>query len=270
MRLRTILGLAILAAAPLAAQLATPNSSGVAAGHIHLYVPDIDAQKQFFSQLGGTPTNNEKLQMVQFPGIFIVLRQVDSAREGTVGSTVNHFGFHVKNLNESLAKWKADGLKIEPVANNPNQFFLTAPDNIRVEIIGDPSLPTPVAMHHIHLFVPDPKAAQAWYVEHFGAVAGKRGPFDTATVPGAEITLAKADTPQAPTKGRSVDHIGFEVKNIDQFVKKLEAEGIHTEAAIRTSPNASHLRIAFITDPWGTYIELTEGLMPVPATSSSR
>jgi len=76
--------------------------------------------------------------------------------------------------------------------------------------------------------------------------------------------------PQAPTKGRSVDHIGFEVKNIDQFVKTLEAAGIHTEAAIRTSANASKLRIAYITDPWGTYIELTEGLTPPAAQSASR
>ena len=269
MRLRTFSSLALLAAAPLAAQLVAPNSSGVAAGHIHLNATDIDATKHFFSQLGGTPTNNEKLQMVQFPGIYIVLRKQDSTG-GTVGSTVNHFGFHVKNLNEWVAKWKAEGLQIEPAPNNPNQLFLTGPDSVRVEIIGDPSIATPVAMHHIHLFVPDPKAAQAWYVEHFGAVAGKRAAFDTATVPGAEITLAKADMPQAPTKGRSVDHIGFEVRNIDQYVKKLESEGIHTEAAIRTSPNASHLRIAFITDPWGTYIELTEGLTPAPATSSSR
>jgi hypothetical protein len=57
-------------------------------------------------------------------------------------------------------------------------------------------------------------------------VAGKRGQFETANVPGTEIAMAKADTPQAPTKGRSVDHMGFEVKNIDAFVAKLQAAGI--------------------------------------------
>ena len=68
--------------------------------------------------------------------------------------------------------------------------------------------------------------------------------------------------PQVPSKGRSADHIGFEVKSIDEFVKNLAAAGIQTEAPIRTSANASKLRIAYITDPWGTYIELTEGLTP--------
>jgi len=44
--------------------------------------------------------------------------------------------------------------------------------------------------------------------------------------------------------------------------KKLEGTGIQTEAPVSTSANASKLRIAYITDPWGTYIELTEGLAP--------
>ena len=116
----------------------------------------------------------------------------------------------------------AAGIPIEP-GNNPKQMFLTGPDDVRVEIIEDASISTPVAMHHIHMFLPDPLAAQAWYGKHFGAIAGKRGMFDTATVPGAEFTFTKNDMPQAPTKGRSVDHIGFEVKNIDQFVKTLDA-----------------------------------------------
>lgn len=267
MKLRILSTLAIFAVAPLAAQLLSPNSTGDSIGHVHINATDLDAQQKFWTLLGGVPVHNEKLLMMQFPGIFIVLRKQDSTG-GTVGSVVNHFGFHVKNLQESIAKWKAAGLSIEP-ANNPNQVFLAAPDNVRVEIIGDPTIATPVAMHHIHMFLPDPIAAQAWYVKNFGAVAGKRGMFDTASVPGAELTLAKSDA-QAPSKGRSVDHIGFEVKNIDQFVKKLEAAGIHTEDPIRTSANASKLRIAYIHDPWGTYIELTEGLAPKGTESAKR
>jgi len=45
-------------------------------------------------------------------------------------------------------------------------------------------------------------------------------------------------------------------------VKNLQAAGIQTDGAVRTSANASKLRIVYITDPWGTYIELTEGLAP--------
>jgi hypothetical protein len=61
------------------------------------------------------------------------------------------------------------------------------------------------------------------------------------------------------TQGRAVDHIGFEVKNLAEFTKTLEANGVKLAVPYRTVP-ALGIAIAFFTDPWGTYIELTEGL----------
>ena len=110
----------------------------------------------------------------------------------------------------------------------------------------------------------EPLEAQKWYVQTFGATAGKRAQFDTANVPGAEITLSKAAAAQVPMKGRAFDHIGFEVTNIDRFVAKLQADGIKTDGAVRASTNASGLRIVYLTDPWGTEIEITEGLASTP------
>jgi predicted enzyme related to lactoylglutathione lyase len=63
----------------------------------------------------------------------------------------------------------------------------------------------------------------------------------------------------AGTQGRAIDHIGFEVKNLEAFTKKLEAQGITLASPYRQVP-ALGISIAFITDPWGTYIELTDGL----------
>jgi catechol 2,3-dioxygenase-like lactoylglutathione lyase family enzyme len=240
---------------------------GVSIGHVHVNARDLEAQQRFWPQLGGTLVHNEKIQMVQFPGMFINLR-TQAPTGGTVGSTVNHIGFHVKDLAYWVPKWETAGLKVEAGAN-PKQKFLTAPDDIRVEIIEDSTIATPVAMHHIHMYVPDPLATQAWYIKNFGGTAGKRGQYDTVNVPGTELTLAKSE-PQAPTKGRAIDHIGFEIKNLDQFVKNLEANGIHTDAPIRTSGNASKLRLAYIVDPWGTNIELTEGLTPAPVQAAAK
>ena len=49
--------------------------------------------------------------------------------------------------------------------------------------------------------------------------------------------------------------------NLEEFVKGLEARGIKIDAPIRQVPNTK-LKVAFLSDPWGTYIELTEGLAP--------
>ncbi len=266
MTTRSFVALTVLAATPALAQLASPNAAGVAIGHIHINATDMDAQQRFWTDVGGTIVNRDKIVMAQFPGIYVLLRKQDNSG-GTVGSVLNHFGFYVKDFDGSVAKWKAAGLKYE-AGKNPGQGFLTGPDNVRVEIYENKTIPTAIQMHHIHLFVTDPLAAQKWYIENFGATAGKRGQYDTANVPGAEITFTKSDTAQAPTKGRSVDHIGFEVQNINAFVGKLQAAGIKTDAAIRNSANTSGLRIVYITDPWGTQIEITEGLATPPPTSS--
>jgi hypothetical protein len=60
-----------------------------------------------------------------------------------------------------------------------------------------------------------------------------------------------------------IDHIGFEVKDLDGFYKTLQAQGIEFEGPVRQSANASQLKVAFLTDLWGTRIELTEGSTPL-------
>jgi hypothetical protein len=56
-----------------------------------------------------------------------------------------------------------------------------------------------------------------------------------------------------------VDHVGFEVKHLEEFCKKLEANGVKLDVPYRKAPSAG-IAIAFLTDPFGTYVELTEGL----------
>src|SRR3989449_3628523 len=144
----------VIVATPAFAQLASPNSSGVAAGHIHLNANDVEVQKKFWTDVGGKIVNREKLVMVQFPGIYVLLRKQDY-NGGSVGSVINHFGLYVKNFEKSVAPWEAAGLNLEP-GNKPGQSYLNGPDNVRVEIFEKKSLSTPIAMHHIHLWGPHP------------------------------------------------------------------------------------------------------------------
>ena len=94
----------------------------------------------------------------------------------------------------------------------------------------------------------------------FGAVAGMRGKFKAADLPGVNLTFSLAEGPDPlPTKGRVLDHIGFEVKDLEAFCKKLEASGVKLDVTFRKIPSMG-ITLAFLTDPFGTYIELTEGL----------
>jgi catechol 2,3-dioxygenase-like lactoylglutathione lyase family enzyme len=265
---RTCLSVAIIvgalsggSGARLHAQLAAPGESGVVMGHLHLTVKDLDAQRKFWAALGGTPVQNGALALIQLPGTFVMLRQA-TPTGGTVGSTVNHVGFLVKDLAPWIEKWKAAGLTLEPQPR-PTQVYLIGPDDLRVEILEDKTIDVPLKMHHLHFYTASPLETQAWYAKTFGAAPGKRGQFDAADLPGVNLTFAKADTPTVGTKGRSLDHIGFEVKNLEAFCRKLEAGGLKLDRPYTRLPNST-TAIAFLTDPWGTYIELTENLAPAP------
>jgi catechol 2,3-dioxygenase-like lactoylglutathione lyase family enzyme len=245
---------------PAGAQLVPPGPAGIVMGHVHLVARDLDAQRKFWSAVGGVATKNGTLEMFQFPGVFIILRQGEPTG-GSVGSTVNHIGFNVKNVAEWVTKWQAAGLKMEP-QTRPTQVFLNGPDEVRVEILEDAMQDAPIKMHHVHFAMADPLAVQAWYAKTFGAVPGKRGQFDAADLPGVNLTFGKDDKPVAKTIGRSIDHIGFDVKGIEEFVKKLQAMGITLDRPLQKSQASPTTTITYVTDPWGTQIELTENLSP--------
>ncbi len=109
-RMRWLILLAA-SAASLFAQTAAPNDSGVAIGHIHMILGDPDAQKKLWvGVLGAEVTSAGALEMLKFPGVFIVLQKARTApAEGSDGSTVNHFGFLVKSYAETKAKLTAAG-----------------------------------------------------------------------------------------------------------------------------------------------------------------
>jgi catechol 2,3-dioxygenase-like lactoylglutathione lyase family enzyme len=260
--------LAAALAAPAAAQLTTPNAAGVSLGHIHLYVRDVAAQQKFWATLGGMPVANQKLEMIQLPGVFILLRRAET-KSGTVGSIVNHLGFVWKDLPAAKAKWQAAGYTIEPGADASHGYLL-GPDGIRLEFSSDPALQTSVKINHVHLHPQDVPAMQAWYAKVLGGTSGRctQGGAPDATdcveVAGISLAMSKSDTRLEPTAGRSLDHIGFEVNDLPAFLKRMEAEGVTITQPLTPSNFVSTMRVAFIADPWGTKMELTEGIAPQP------
>ncbi len=138
-RIPALLAAGVLVASPAFAQLVEPNQVGLRMGHVHLVVKDVDAHKQFWvGIMGGTLVTNGPLELIQFPGVYIMLRRTEAALEPPAGAIVNHFGFIVKDMPAALAKWKAANLKIEPT-ENPNEVYLHAPDGIRLEVYGEPA-----------------------------------------------------------------------------------------------------------------------------------
>jgi len=249
-----------LAAGTAVAQPAPFNETGVTMGHWHIISKDVEANKKLFLGMGAKMFMIGGNPLMMFPGVYINLNLgTEKGEGGSQGSVVNHVGFIVNNVQEQVAKWKAAGVAVLPGNNNrPDQAFVETPDGVRIEILEDKTQSVPVRNEHVHLFLTEaeiPKA-QAWYAKTFGGKVGTRNNAPVVDIPGVQMRFTKADKAQAATRGRVLDHIGFDVKDHAAFVRKIEAEGIKLDEPARKTPTGSS--ITYITDPWGTRIEIIE------------
>lgn len=251
--------LSMLLAPGVLAQLPPGNGKGVSMGHLHLRVSDPDVHKKLWiDALGANVVKTGRLEAYQFPGVQVLLTKGTPAG-GTDGCVVDHLGFKVRNLDEIKSRLTAGGARVVSENAKTRQMFIEFPDAIKVEFTEDKTQSDPVVHDHIHFAVPQIDEQRAWYAKTFGAVPGMSGNFKAADVPGVNLRWKASDAKLAGTRGRGVDHIGFEIVNLEEFCKKLEAEGVKFDLPYRSVPQIG-LSIAFITDPWGVYIELTEGL----------
>ncbi len=247
--------------------------------HHHLHVGDVQAHRRFWVDgLGGTASDMcGGTETIRMSGALVLLDARPNTG-GTKGTTVNHIGFQVPNLREAVRRVKAAGFPMvtreeitavppeavkDDMAFNPFMETLVAmtmgPEGTKVELVENPALGVPVALHHLHFFNPAQEEMRDWYVGIFGASPGSRGKFKTAELPGVSLTVSASPQPVVGTRGRVIDHIGFDVTGLDAFPARLESAGAMLAAP---DPRVEALGIPslFFTDPWGTSVELTEGL----------
>jgi predicted enzyme related to lactoylglutathione lyase len=286
MKIRTLIAAAVLAlAAPVAshAQVLGAGEGPVVYGHHHLNTTDMAAQKKFFvDTLGGTlrhiGTGERAQDIFEFPGVQVWFRPMQAPTGGSIGTTVNHIGFSVPDLKVLVPKIKAAGFKmitsdsvaatvkvtddIAAASPTTNLAFALGPEDVKVEFVEVKAQKAPIQLHHIHFFGQQNTEMQAWYAKTFGAKLLTPNPgsaFVQDQLPGVALNFTPSPQPTVGTTGRALDHIGFEIKGLEAFVKKLEADGIKIDRPYTKVP-ALGIAIAFIKDPWGTNIEMTEGL----------
>jgi catechol 2,3-dioxygenase-like lactoylglutathione lyase family enzyme len=249
----TLIGF-LVSAGPVQAQLPAPNAAGVSSGHIHLVVRDPAAHKKIWVDLfGAQVVMSESQELLKLPGIFLIFTKGETT-EGSIGSTLDHTAFRVRDLAGTSAKLKAAGIRL--TRDDSLEIVADFPDKVKVEFYPAPTLTVPIEHFHVHFYAADTDALRAWYAKHFGAATPTATNANAMGVPGMSFSFRKTDAAQAATRGRSLDHIGFEVKDLEAFTRKLAADGVAFEAI----GSAVGLKFAFLTDPAGTRIELTEGL----------
>jgi catechol 2,3-dioxygenase-like lactoylglutathione lyase family enzyme len=232
------------------AQLTPFNDQGVTIGHIHILTPDPEAHKKLWVDLfGAQVTKAGGLEIIKLPGTIILIMKAQPS-EATGQPTIDHFAFWVRDLADAKKKLASAQISID------SKSIATFPDGVRVEFIEDKALKVPIALHHFHIFSGDKESLRNWYANNFGIKFPAAADF-----PGGEVLFTEQKDPQrVASKGHALDHIGFEVKNLEEFCKRLEANGIKPDMGIIAAPQIG-LKVTFVTDPAGTRIELTEGLL---------
>jgi catechol 2,3-dioxygenase-like lactoylglutathione lyase family enzyme len=273
-----VIGAAILPQLSFAQLIAT---GPVTNGHHHFNAGDIDEHMRFWvDTLGGKAgTFGGNAPIAIFPNALIFMRDQEPTA-GMIGSTVNHVAFSVTDLRATVDRVVAAGYSMITESEAPAGVevvddigviagdgpvtgiaYVLGPEGIKVEVLEMPAQSEAIASHHIHFFGEDAEAMRAWYIDVFGAVErpGSVNSIIGADLPGLGLSFTGGASGMSATTGRVLDHIGFEVENLEAFTRELEAKGITLSVPYR-KVEALGLAIAFVTDPWGTYIELTEGL----------
>jgi catechol 2,3-dioxygenase-like lactoylglutathione lyase family enzyme len=271
-------GLAAVAASA-AAEL-TNEGAPVIVGHYHLNVTSIPEHRRFWvDTLGGKATKIGSVEAIEFPDVYLLLHEQPPTGP-TRGTTFDHIGFAVPDVPALTTKVVANGYALTvgrepapgetaspPTAGNYGRFsYLIGPDGVKVELVTNATENAPpIVHHHVHFVNRQFVEMQQWYLKAFNATLrdGQTDFFIGADLPGVGYMLNFFSWLPAEevggTAGRAVDHVGFEVRNLRAFCSELEAKGIELAAPYRRD-EALGLAVARIVDPWGTVIELTEGL----------
>src|SRR5262245_8176475 len=201
---------------------------------------------------------------MKFPGLLLCISAPRGANPapslgGNHGTTVEFITFKVKDLKSSVAKWNEAGIASKSDAGG---VTVIGPDDVQVRIIEDKNLAVPIASDGLVMNVANAGEVSAWYAKWFGAKISKSGADTIGEIPGARMVFRVTKDAIAPTKGHSLGLLGFEVQDLQDFVKRYQEAGGKLDTMIATA-QAANLSVVQLTDPWGTSIEVSQGLKAV-------
>jgi catechol 2,3-dioxygenase-like lactoylglutathione lyase family enzyme len=238
---------------------ATTSVNAVAADfhHVHLSAPDARvAVAWYHDHLGGELTKRGAFHAVAYGKTVLLFWQVKAGFPGSVGSSVDHVGFSYPDIDAKLKELAAAHVEIVSGVEQEGPIkyaFAKDPWGTLIEIVEDPTI---TGFHHVHLATIDPQATLAWYTRAFGGQVARYA----GLIPGVRygdmwVLAKKVDAPRAPTKGRAIDHLGWQFDDLDVAAAELKTQGVK----FKTGPYLlGGGKIAFIEGPDGVLIELVD------------
>lgn len=269
-------------------------SSGIHFHHLHLNTTDPGRAADFYTtKFEARKARFAGLQdAVWAHDSWILFTKVNSSPPWELVSPIWHFGWGAEDMKAEYKKQLENGTKFfapltklspEGAANEFFFAYVESPDRSFIE------LNTADHHHfgHVHLFSADPVTAGEWYIKHLGAkrrnanAPPSREPrFRGELQIGPSMSLMSdhvniiiypveysktaykdqwqaGQTALVSSRGRTVDHLGFSVANLDATLAAMRKDGVKVTAEPRSIANG-RLKFAFIEGPDQIAIELVE------------
>lgn len=282
---------------PSRAQLFPANDAGITLSSWHTIVRDVEATKKFWALFGGTPMKIDEVDVIRLPGVFVFMHPGEPSGPSR-GAVIDHVGVNSPNPYDLVKRLVAAGVRMDrfnpetlrglnwkPGDIQRAWAFAYSPDGLRVEISLNPctfgsSHPNleacpeslsnpmqtdpaaPIGSDILHFYLDSDGEVKRLYDFYTKSFGGKivRGANVNVVIPGVKFNIVTSDEgPRPSNKGRALSGIGFEVKNLEQFSKKLEAAGVKFDQPYSRTRHKSFASAEF-TDRWRTPVHLTEGL----------
>ena len=117
---------------------------------------------------------------------------------------------------------------------------------------------------HVHLNVADMELHKRLWVEHFDGVVVTKGPLTVVKVPNMLIALTQR-APTGPSQGTAMDHFGFKVRSVAEFVAEWRAAGYEVQSEFT---GAEGFPNAYLLAPDGVRFEIQEeATLPVKVSA---
>ena len=226
--------------------------------HMHLAAPDpLKAVEWYRRNFGGQPMpeNTDRLMFGRTRFIFMK----SETAQPSAGSSIDHVGFSVADLDAKMKELEAAGVKVVTAARDvPGLFkiaFVEDPWGVKIEVVQDPETP---GFHHVHLRGPDPNAILAWYQEKFGGERTKlKGRLDAVKYTDVWVLVQQGEA--TPSAGRAIDHLGWRVNDLDSKLAELKGKGVKVTGEPRELKLATGtVHFGFVEGPSAARIEVVQ------------
>ena len=228
--------------------------------HVHLRVPDTNEAAEWYQTLFGGELRPGGMASARYDNGFIGTMLDESNAASSEGSVIDHFGFSVDDIAAKLEQAKGLGATVvsEPADafTAPTVAMIRDPWGTKVQLIDDPDY---AGLHHVHMFTEDPESLRDWFLDVLGGEYQEPddAPVHSIRYDGIFVNISQSDGARAPSRGRSLDHLGFRIDDMDAFVEKIKSTGYEPHEMRPANPTSTTL-LMFFEGADGIHFEIAE------------